>query len=94
MCLVMGIKYAGKDNPAWQEAHLAIIKLLQSSWDNFFGKPDRLLTVIRKTQITVYITGSDPDFKPTRRSHIHGVLATHLAVKGDQAKGCNGCPLH
>jgi len=33
MCLVMGIKYAGKDNPAWREAHLAIIKFLPSSWE-------------------------------------------------------------
>ena len=82
MCLVMGIKYAGQDNPAWREAHLAIIKLLPSSWDKIDGEPDRLLTVFRKAQIAVDIMGSDPDFKPTRRSHIHGVLATHLAVKG------------
>ena len=94
MCLVMGIKYAGKDNPAWHEAHFAIIKLLPWSWDKIDGEPDRLLTVFRKAQIAVDIMGSNPDFKPTRRSLIHGVLATHLAVKGIQAKGCNGCPLH
>jgi len=37
---------------------------------------------------------SGPDFKPTRQSHIHGVLATHLAIKGIQAEGCGGCSLH
>ena len=94
MCLVMDIEYAGKDNPAWREAYLAVIKLLLSSWDKINGEPDCLLTVFRKAQIAVHIMGSDFDFKPTRRSHIHGVLATHLVVKGIQAKGCNGCPLH
>ena len=82
MCVVMGIKYAGKDNPAWREAHL----VLPSSWDKIDGEPDRLLTVFRKAQIAVNIMGSDPDFQPTRRSHIHGVIATHLAVKEIQAK--------
>jgi len=94
MCLVMGIKYAGQDNPAWREDHLAIIKFLTSSWDKIDGKPDRLLTVFRKAQIAVDIMGSDPDFKPTRRSHIHGVLATHLTVKDIQTKGCIGGPLY
>jgi len=94
MCLVTGIKYACTDNLTWREAHLTIIKLLLSSWDKIDGAPDRLLIVFRKAQIAVNIMGSDPNFKPTRRSHIHGVLATHLAVKGIQAKGCNGCPLH
>jgi len=30
----------------------------------------------------------------TGRSTIHGVLATHLAIQGIQAKGCGNCPLY
>jgi len=60
MCVVMGIKYAGKDKPAWREAHLAIIKFLPSSLDKIDSKPDRLVTVFRKAQIVVDIMGSDP----------------------------------
>jgi len=47
MFLVMGIKRASKDNPAWRDAHLAIIKLQPSSWDKLAGEPDRLLLFAR-----------------------------------------------
>ena len=94
MCLVMGIKFAGRNNAAWRDAHLAIIKLKPTSWEKVEGQPDRLGTVFKKAQQAVDIMDSDPDFKPTRRSTIHGVLATHLAIQGIQAKGCGNCPLH
>jgi len=87
MGFVMGIKHVSKDNPARRDAHLAIIKLQPSSWDKLAGKPDRLLTAFRKAQTAVDIMESDPDFKHSRWSHIHGVLVTHLAVKGIQANG-------
>jgi len=87
MGFVMGIKHVSKDNPARRDAHLAIIKLQPSSWDKLAAKPDRLLTAFRKAQTAVDIMESDPDFKHSRWSHIHGVLVTHLAVKGIQADG-------
>ena len=94
MCLVMGIKFAGRNNAVWRDAHLAIIKLKPTSWEKVKEQPDRLGTVFKKAQQAVDIMDSDPDFKPTRRSTIHGVLATHLAIQGIQAKGCGNCPLH
>jgi len=94
MCLVMGIKFVGRNNAAWHDAHIAIIKLKLTSWEKIEGQSDRLGTVFKKAQQAVDIMDSDPDFKPTRRSTIHGVLATHLAIQGIQAKGCGNCSLH
>ena len=50
MCLVMGIKFAGRNNATWHDAHLAIIKLKPTSWEKIEGQPDRLGTVSKKAQ--------------------------------------------
>jgi len=93
MCLMMGIEYVGKDNSAWRDAHLSTIKLKPTSWEKIDGDPDCLLTAFKKAQRAVDIMDSDLDLKPTRRLHVHGVLTTHLAIQGIQAKGCANCPL-
>jgi len=90
----MGIKYASKDNLARRDAQLAMIQLKPTSWEKIDGQPDHLLTAFKKAQVAVNIMDSDPDFKPTRRTTIQGVLATYLATQGIRAKGCGNCPLH
>ena len=94
MYLVIGMKYAGKDNSACHDVHIAILKLKTTSWEKINGEPDRLLIAFKKAQLAVDIRDSDQDFKPTLRSTIHVILAIHLAIQGIQAQGYGNCPLH
>ena len=94
MCLVVCIKNAGLREPLFRDAYHKIIQTKSTQYLQIMPAktPDRLLTVLARTQDAFDILEANPNYEPhTARAYFTGALGN---VTGVKASGCGGCVQH
>ena len=95
MCLVVGMKNAGLQEPLFRDAYHKIIATKSTQHLQIMPSKtlDRLLAVLARTQEAFDVLEANPNYKPhtTAYAYFSGALGN---VTGVKASGCNGFVQH